>query len=477
MTRDAMLFLPAKILEGILILACASLYSYLFSKSTVGSFNYVNTSVQMIYLVLNGWMMNACSRFATEETAKDKGQTLFSTISTIYVLICAGSLAVCGVLYAVSKDSLYLGFAAFLCSFGIFQILNAALVQLGKIKASIFLSLGSATLKLVLAVALVWGLHVPESPFIPIFINVFAEAFAGIGAIFVLSLPKLVRLKYFSVPMVKKLFSFGLPLVSVSISISLLNRIDVFFIRAFFPEDMLAVYSSNNSLVAGLFSMISAGIMRGVYPAVLRAWQKEGKEAVIPLIGSGVRLYLLVAVPAVCGVSAVSYLMSYIFFDVSKGYTAGAPVIAYSAIALLFMALTEYANKAYELEKKTVYIFQNSFIALIVKIISSLILLKLVGFTGGAIGSIIAFITYFAVTCLRVRKFFLFKLPEKSLVRICFSGVLCGLSAFAVTKLPISPVPKLALAVVVGAVVYSICIIASGEGKEEFKYIRSKLAR
>ena len=52
MTRDAMLFLPAKIIEGLLVIACSSLYTHLFSKGAVGTFGIVNTTVQFCYLII-----------------------------------------------------------------------------------------------------------------------------------------------------------------------------------------------------------------------------------------------------------------------------------------------------------------------------------------------------------------------------------------------------------------------------------------
>ena len=95
------------------------------------------------------------------------------------------------------------------------------------------------------------------------------------------------------------------------------------------------------------------------------------------------RLYLLIAVPAVAGLTAVALPLSRFLFPAK--YAAGAPVIAYTALAMLFMGLTEYANKAYELEQSTVHVLQNSAIAAVIKVVSSVILLKTLGFTGGAL--------------------------------------------------------------------------------------------
>ena len=89
MTRDAMFFLPAKIIEGLLVIACTSLYAHIFTEPAVTAFNLTNTTMQLIYLVLAGWMTNAVPRYIGEEYKDDRGRDLFSTVTTIYLLLCA----------------------------------------------------------------------------------------------------------------------------------------------------------------------------------------------------------------------------------------------------------------------------------------------------------------------------------------------------------------------------------------------------
>nr|WP_308505419.1 lipopolysaccharide biosynthesis protein [uncultured Agathobaculum sp.] len=475
MTRDAMLFLPAKIIEGLLVIACSSLYTHLFYQSTVGTFNFINFNVQIAYLILAGWMANSATRYVGEEFHKDKGRGLFSTVATVYLLICAAVAVFSCIAVAVTHDPLYLGFMTMFFSYTIFQILNSALIQLGRMKASISLSLLSAVLKLVVAYALVFGMDNPSSPFPAIAANTVADGIAGIGAVAALGLPTIVRLRFFSRGLFGKFLKYGLPLMGVSISVTLLNQIDKYLVVGFFDMDVYGVYSSNNSIASGLFTMISVGIMRGVYPAVLRGWREGGQAAAKPLLDQGVRLYLLVAVPAVAGLTAVSLPLSRFLF--AEGYDAGAPVIAYTALAMLFMGLTEYANKAYELEQSTGQVLQNSAAAAVIKVVSSIVLLQVLGFTGGALGSVVAFASYFIITCVRVRRRFLFHVAPACVARIVVSALLCGAAAYACTLLPVGNILRLASAVVAGVVVYAVCIVASGEGREEMQTVMRKLKR
>ena len=475
MTRDAMLFLPAKIIDGLLVIACSSLYTHLFYQSTVGTFNFINFNVQIAYLILAGWMANSATRYVGEEFHKDKGRGLFSTVATVYLLICAAVAVFSCIAAAVTHDPLYLGFMTMFFSYTIFQILNSALIQLGRMKASISLSLLSAVLKLVVAYALVFGMDNPSSPFPAIAANTVADGIAGIGAVAALGLPAIVRLRFFSRGLFGKFLKYGLPLMGVSISVTLLNQIDKYLVVGFFDMDVYGVYSSNNSIASGLFTMISVGIMRGVYPAVLRGWREGGQAAAKPLLDQGVRLYLLVAVPAVAGLTAVSLPLSRFLF--AEGYDAGAPVIAYTALAMLFMGLTEYANKAYELEQSTGQVLQNSAAAAVIKVVSSIVLLQVLGFTGGALGSVVAFASYFIITCVRVRRRFLFHVAPACVARIVVSALLCGAAAYACTLLPVGNILRLASAVVAGVVVYAVCIVASGEGREEMQTVMRKLKR
>ena len=475
MTRDAMLFLPAKVIEGLLVIACSSLYTHLFSKGAVGTFGIVNTTVQFCYLIIAGWMANAATRYVGEEYQKDRGSALFSTVSTIYLLICAAAAAVAACAAVVTHDPVWLGGACMFFSYTIFQILNSALIQLGRMKASISLSLTSAVLKLAVAYALVFGMNNPSSAFPAIAANTAADGIAGLGAVIALSIPTVARLRWFSRPLLRKFFAYGVPLMGVTIAVALLNMIDRYLVTGFFGRDVFAIYNQNNSIASGIFTMISVGIMRGVYPNVLRAWREGGRMAAKPLLDQGVRLYLLVAAPAVAGLAAVSLPISRFLF--AEGYDAGAPVIAYTALAMLFMGLTEYANKAYELEQSTIHVLQNSAIAAVIKVICSVVLLQAVGFTGGAMGSVVAFASYFIITCVRVRRRFLFRIAPASLARILISALLCGAAAFGCTLLPVGNLVRLVLAVAAGVVVYAVCIVASGEGRAEMQAVLRKLKR
>lgn len=206
MTRDAMFFLPAKIIEGLLVIACTSLYAHIFTEPAVTAFNLTNTTMQLIYLVLAGWMTNAVPRYIGEEYKDDRGRDLFSTVTTIYLLLCALVAAGCVLGAVITRDPLLLCGALMFCTYTAFQILNVSLVQLGRIRASISLSLLSAALKLVVAFVLVGGKDSYPLPYPAVIAALVADGVAAIGAAVTLGLPTVARLRYFSRPLLEKFF-------------------------------------------------------------------------------------------------------------------------------------------------------------------------------------------------------------------------------------------------------------------------------
>lgn len=475
MTRNAMLFLPAKIAEGILLMAMSSLYSHILTKSAVGLFNATNMMVNFTFLLIAAWMSNSNTRYVAEEYKKDRAAKLFSTIAPIYLLLCAVTGAVCIVMYAFTREGYYLLGAAMFCTYSAFTVLNNTMVQLSIIRPAIILSLTSASLKLLLAILFVGGKSGFDSPTPALLANIIADGIGALGAIFALGMPQVVRLRHFSQAMLKKLLAFGIPLMGVALCTALLNLIDRFLVLGIYGDEVFAVYSSNVSIPSSIFNMLSVGVLRGVYPAVLRAWRESGREEARGLLSAGVRLYMLVAFPAAFGLTAVALPFTRIFFD--SGYDAGAPAIGLMSFTMVLMGLTEYANKGFELEQNTRPVILNSAIATIIKMVSSVILIREIGFLGGAVGSVIALACYFLVTVIRVRRYFMWQVAPRTFLSILISAVLCGAVAFGCTLLPVSNLLRLALAIILGGLTYLVCIIGSGEAREEVTLLMKKLHR
>ena len=477
-TRDTLIFLPAKLLEGFIIMLTTSLYSDLFTLDAYGEYQLVNTSILLIYLISMSWMTNSSARFIGEELRRDKGSALFSTMSVTYTLICLSTLLLSFGAYLISGNPVYIAGALMCASYSLFQIMNASLVQAGLIAWSVCLSLFSAGTKLGAAYlfsSLMSG--GARTPYPAIFAAVSADLIAGILAVFALKIPFVSRFRFFSRDLLRRLLSFGIPLIGVSISVGMLNMVDRYLVTFFSGKDALAIYAANYSVSSGVFALFTAAIMRGVYPSVLRAWREDGLSETQPLLNGGARLYLLISAPAAIGLCALSnYISRFMFFSKAE-YHTGSPIIALTAIAMFMMGLTEYANKAWELNKKTLPILQNSIVAAVIKVAASAALLPLFGFMGAAYGTVLAFLSYFLLTYIRVRKEFVFHLTAHTVVSIVIACAACGAAAFFVSQAFEPSILGIILSITAGAAAYFIVLSLSGEIKDEIAAFISRFKR
>ncbi len=477
MARDAFLFLPAKLLEGILLMLVTSLYSAIFTEEVVGTFRIVNTTVLSSYLVSLAFMANAIARYIGEEHSKDNGKTFYSTVMTVYLTVTALVFVVCFALYFAFDETAYIFGAFMFASYALFQLLNAALIQLAKIRASVFFSILSATLKLLIAYLLVFGHGEAFSNPYPAFIaNIVADGIAGVCAVFVLKIPFSFSFNAFSPQILKTILKFGIPLMGVSLNVAILNFADTYLVEFFHGTAAVAVYGQNYTIASSVFTMINIAVMRAVYPNLLRQYREGGIIQAMPHLNAGVRLYMLIAFPAACGLFGISLSLSKLMFVVDS-YHYGAPVIGLTAVAMVFMGLTEYSNKAYELTSNTRPVFQNSLVSAVLKILLSVILLSAFSYIFSAVGTVIAFLIYFLLTSYRAKKIFLFKVPTKTVLKILISAILCGVCAYFVTLLPIHNILSLMLAIITGGIIYTLSLALTGEIDDEINYIKNKLLK
>ncbi len=475
MAKDTLLFLPAKVAEGVIVMLTTAFYTKLFLPEAYGSFQIINTTMLVAYLISASWLANAAVRYIGDELKKDSGKEFYSTLVTSYLYISGLVCAVCLIVYLFQGDPVWPAGAFMFAAYSLFMILNGMLVQTGLIRWSIVLSLLSVTLKL--ASAYLYVNLLPsgvKTPFPAVFASMTGDFIASVGALLALGIPSAMSLKRFSRPLFSSLMKYGFPLIGVSVSIGLLNMIDRYIVVFTMGKAPFAVYSANYAISSGIFTMLTVAVMRGVYPAVLGAWREGGQASAKPLLDAGARLYVLIALPCAAGLTAVGPLLSRVLF-VRPEYHTGAPVIGITACAMFFMGLTEYANKPWELTKNTIPVLQNAACAAVLKVVASLLLIPVFGISGAAYGTLFAFLLYFSLAALRAKRIFLFYLGTRRVLNITVSSLLCALAAFAVTLMPVPRVAALAGAVFTGAAVYFAAIFLSGEIGGEISALKAHL--
>ncbi|MGI6335763.1 MAG: lipopolysaccharide biosynthesis protein [Eubacteriales bacterium] len=476
MGRAALLFLPAKVLEGLIGVWTLSFTVSALSYNAYERFSAVNTVVVFANLLLLGWIINASTRYVGDYACTDDAPRFFSTTAALWSIPNLLVLTVTAILHAVTGNSAYLAGFCMLAATSLYQIVLGMLVQTGRKTGCVAISLASALLK----PAVMWGCCMlltrtgKVDRILPAVLGyAVSELLGGLAGAILLKIPRSLSWKGFSRRIAKLFAGYGIPLMGVSVSVGLLNMVDRFIILLFAGD--FGAYNANNTIANTVFTMLNVGVMRAVYPAVLKGYREGGVKSAKPLLDRGARMYVLLALPAAAGLCGIARTLSAFLYQGDAFYVSASPVIGIAALAMFFSGLNEYAIKTWELRGRTVPIMVNAFIAVAVKIAVSCALLTGMGFLGAAIGSLTGFILYFTLSFLRARRTLVFTLRPRTLICAPVGSILCGGGAYLVCTLISRPVLALVCAIPVGVVLYAATLLISGEIRGEIDAVVRRL--
>ena len=362
--------------------------------------------------------------------------------------------------------------AAWFVTYNTAQLVIAMLAALRKAKLNLLLSMISVCgrLSCMWIFCKLWGSRV-EWIFLSYFLT---DGLVSLIGLFNLQFFKYLNAKNGSKEIQNELKQYGMPLMGNMITTSVLNKSDIYIVSGLLGLASAGIYQTNYSLIATAFTLLSASVMRGSYPTILRMWSEGKKELTEKLISEAVRMYLLLSVPAVLGVAAVSDVVAKALFD--EKYFEGNTIMFWVALGMMFLGLTEYSIKHWELTANTKAIFRRSLIGGIVNVALNLIFIRVFGtYYVAAVTTFIGFFVYFLLARFGTRKYIRWQLPILTYVRIIGSGLIMFMALMLLkTHIPYTKLSMLVL-VAIGAAVYGIVLAASGEVTSEIKAIVQKV--
>lgn len=491
MARDTIIYMLAKGIEGIVGIVTMSVMTYLFVTDEMGRYSVINIAVTTVGMMCIQWLVQAVLRYVNKYDIQGKQEefyaTVFSSWFVVNVIVSALALVVLLVVSLGLKDipavaKFLEGFPLSVFALGVMwfvvyntaQLMISMLAALRQAKINLLLSMITVCGKLILMYGLckTFGSRL-EWIFLSYLITDGIVAIIGVAK---LKVYKYISYKRASATIFKELFAYGMPLMGNMITTTVLSRSGSFVIIAIIGASSTGIYQTNYSLIATAFTLLSASVMRGSYPTILRTWAEGEKKLTETLVGEAVRMYLLLAIPAVVGVGAVADVMARVLFEAE--YFEGNVIMFWVALGMMFLGLTEYAIKPWELNARTKDIFYRSLWGGLINITLNIIFISIFeNYFVAAINCFIGYFAYFIFAKMGTRKLMQWHLKPAVYVRIILSALAMGV-AICITKniLPNGKLTLLAL-IVEGIVVYALALFASGEIKQEVKMIANKFNR
>lgn len=502
MAKDTIIYMLAKGIEGVVGIVTMSVMTYLFATAQMGYYSTVNIAITTIGMVAIQWLVQSVLRYINKYDIAGQHKEFYSTVFSawlkvnivvfIIAIICLLGLelgfgGIGGIALKLGVDNEEkinmiaenYGVRVFICGILWFVTYNTAQLMISMLAA-----VREAKLNLILSIITVCGKLFFMVVFCKLWTSriewIFLSYFITDGIVSVIGMKRLKILYYIkgkaNKEILDELKEYGMPLMGNQLATSVLNKSDIYIITLVLGASAAGIYQTNYSLIATAFTLLNASVMRGCYPTILRAWSENKKDDVQRLLNEAVRMYLLVAIPAVAGVLAVSDSAAYALFE-SK-YVEGHIVMFWVALGMMFLGLTEYTIKHWELNSNTKAIFRRSLIGGAVNVGLNIILVKVTGsYFVASVTTFIGFFVYFILARYGTRNYLKWKMEPKRFIKILASAITMVI-AIEILKsmLPNSKI-CLAIFIICGIIVYGVMLILTGEVKEELTLIINKIKK
>lgn len=470
MATDTALYLPAKAIEGILGIVIINVFTtYFFAPEIYSGFSFGTSLVNMVNLILMGWISQSSTRYVSHYQNIGEESNFLKTITVIWFIMCFSIIGLSSVILAflskwVSVD-LYKMYMFMFIGYNMVQVLLPLLVFMRRIKLNLALSVGSNAMKLVLTCFLVLVLR--NNHYTP------AAALLGYGitdlgtaliVIFRLKLIKHFKKGRVSKDILKTLLTFSIPLLGVNITTALLNLSDRLIVKPLAGDGPMGIYAANYQIPGTVFPMISIGVMRGVYPVLLKNYRKEEPGQAAELLSQAIRYFLLLALPALTGLVSLSSMVSRVILD--KRYFEGGFVISFVAAGVFCSSFVEFSNKAWEMSSNTKPIFRYSVISTALNLSMNILLIPVFGYRTAAVSTFLSFFLYLCLSVIGSRKKIRWYINKRSLMRMLLSCmIMCGY-IYGMKQVIGDSLWSLIFLVLSGAAVYILVLFVSGELKD-----------
>ena len=488
--KDTVVYMLAKVAEAVLGVLTLSAYSHYFAPEMNGRYDVVNKAIVIIAPICALWLQQGAARYVNTCEADGDAKPFYSTVVFTWLTIAAAVLALGGgglllVTRGFAESEAVQGFLALyepswlwlaLCcivTFSAGQIVASLAGAKRRIVLSLSISLFTAGMKLVVPVTLsaLFGARVEWILLTLLLCDGTAAIFGSIR----LGLWKQVKLSAYSKKMLALFAVFGVPLIGNFITTTVLNASDRFLIVSLAGDKQNGIYSMNYAIASAAVTALTMGASRGSYPNILKAWGQKDNALALQLISQAVRLFLLITLPAVAGLSVLAPRITGLLLDAA--YHNGAGVIPWVGFGLLFLGLTEYSNKHWELSAQTTVIFRNSAISGGVNMLLNVILLPRFGYMAAAVSTFLGFLLYFLLSKLESRKYMKWTLPWACYARICGAAAAMAAAVYGLSALLPGNWYWLVALIGVGVIVYGLLLYVTGELAPEVQFVRNKLIR
>ncbi len=216
---------------------------------------------------------------------------------------------------------------------------------------------------------------------------------------------------------VKKLWTYGFPLIGWYIGTTILNLTDRYMIEYFRSSNEVGVYSANFTIAVQAVALICNPLFFAIQPLIMNEIQQNTSKAYIEeRISLFTRIFIIITMPF--GVYFSIYREEISEIILGDQFTSGAMIIPILIIGFFAWNIGLYGQLTYQIAERTKAMFYFILVAAVCNFGLNLLFIPKWGFIGAAISTSIGFIVYSCLLFICSYNHIKWKIPWVALMKV-----------------------------------------------------------
>lgn len=265
---------------------------------------------------------------------------------------------------------------------------------------------------------------------------------------------------------------YSIPLTPNKLIRWITDSSDRYIIGYFIGLNSVGIYSASYA-IGGLINLIVTPLQFILFPELSRLFDEGKINEVKTYLGYSTRYFLLLAIPAVFGLSALSKSLLNLF--TTSEFESGYLVIPFIATSALFAGIFQIIINVPQLIKMTKYNVYINIFAAFINITFNLILIPFIGILGAAFATMMSYIAM-ALLCIYVSfEYISFNLDYRFIAKCIIAS---SIMSVIVLSLSLSTFIEILLGVGVGFISYFLIMISINSfSKKELTIIKAYMKK
>lgn len=460
--KDAVQYLPAHIIPLVFVFISVPVFTRIFSPIEYGNYSLIMSMVMILNSLLD-WLPQSVVRYYP---IFDKNKSLnaffgniicllFASILILIVIICSIAVFFRPFVSTQSYHLFYFGLGVF-ASWSIFNVFLQILRSQRRIGWYCFFSIWKSAISFALGLIIVLSLNFGINgillgsilTIIIILPFMWKKAFAGTRIVY----------SKIDITLLKNMMLYSYPLIIASISAWILNLSDRYIIKFYHGSRDVGIYSASYDISRNSILLFINMFMLALGPLSMNIWENEGRDKSAHFINGVTSYYLLICIPAVTGLAALSHLIMFVL--TGDKYIEGHRIFPIIALGIFFFGLQQIYNYGFLFHKVTRFISLGVMLSSCLNILLNFVFIPKYSYLAASITTMASYGFLLFLAVIFSRRYFTWTFPWKVFFKALLSS--CVMMIFLI-NVPINTCSwklfDLIASIGIGFTVYTITLL------------------